>query len=82
MSLGRSSLRTGLPDESRPTLADLHGDNHFVQVAKENWLDATTTRPAKLRYDVLNREVWEPLEKEQFRYRSLLILENLQILEK
>ncbi|KAI9793042.1 MAG: hypothetical protein M1816_000940 [Peltula sp. TS41687] len=82
MTLGRpSSLQTGFPDESRPTVAELHGDNHFVQVARENWLDTISKRPAKLRQDVLKTDLWEPLEKELFRYRSMLILENLQILE-
>lgn len=68
-----------LRDESRPTEAGLQADDHFGRVARESWLG---TRAAKLRPDVLKRDLWDPLEREDFRYQLLLILENLQALER
>ena len=67
-------------NESRPTVADLHGDNHYARLARENW--SAAPRQAKFRQDILKNGLWDPLEKEEFAYRSLLILENLQALEK
>jgi len=64
----------------RPTVADLHGDNHFAQVARKNWLAAKKT--SKVRPDVVKKELWDELEKVDFAYSSLLILENLQLLER
>ncbi|KAE8832277.1 hypothetical protein PTNB85_06669 [Pyrenophora teres f. teres] len=64
----------------RPTVADLHGENHFAQVARKNWLAAKKT--PKVRPDVVKKELWDELEKVDFAYSSLLILENLQLLER
>lgn len=66
-------------DEGRPTVADLHGDNPFAQAAKQHWL---REKPSKFKTEVLKTEFYDVLEKEEFRFRSLLILENLQFLEK
>ncbi|KAL7273966.1 hypothetical protein RUND412_003147 [Rhizina undulata] len=66
-------------DDGRPTVADLHGDNPFAQAAKQHWL---REKPAKFRPEMLKSEFYDPLEKEGFRFRSLLILENLQFLER
>ncbi|KAF2133417.1 P-loop containing nucleoside triphosphate hydrolase protein [Dothidotthia symphoricarpi CBS 119687] len=65
---------------ARPTVADLHGDNHFAQAARKHWLAAKKT--AKVRPDVVKKELWDELEKVDFAYSSLLILENLQLLER
>ncbi|KAL6704333.1 hypothetical protein ACN47E_008289 [Coniothyrium glycines] len=65
---------------SRPTVADLHGENHFAQVAKKNWL--ATKKVPKVRPEVVKKELWDELEKVDFAYSSLLILENLQLLER
>lgn len=66
-------------DEGRPTVADLHGDNPFAQAAKRHWLKE---KPSKFKPDVLKTDFYDLLEKEEFRFKSLLILENLQFLEK
>jgi intron-binding protein aquarius len=65
---------------ARPTVADLHGDNHFAQVARKHWLTAKKT--PKARPEVVKKELWDELEKVDFAYSSLLVLENLQLLER
>jgi hypothetical protein len=65
---------------ARPTVADLHGENHFAQVARKNWLAAK--KAPKVRPDVVKKELWDELEKVDFAYPSLLVLENLQLLER
>jgi intron-binding protein aquarius len=64
---------------TRPTVSDLHGENHYAQVARKNWLN--TKKAPKVRQNVLKEELWDPLEKEDFAFGSLLILENLQLVE-
>ena len=66
-------------EEGRPTVADLHGDNPFAQAAKKYWLGE---KPAKFKPEILKTEFYDALERDGFRFRSLLILENLQFLEK
>ena len=70
-------------DNGRPTVADLQGENAFAQLAKKHWLK-TSKKPAKVKVksDVLKSEIWDVLEQEDFAFRSLLTLENLQILER
>ncbi|KAH8732535.1 P-loop containing nucleoside triphosphate hydrolase protein [Phaeosphaeriaceae sp. PMI808] len=65
---------------ARPTVADLHGNNHFAQVARKNWLTAKKT--PKVRPEVVKKELWDELENVDFAYSSLLVLENLQLLER
>ncbi|KAH7380195.1 hypothetical protein BKA66DRAFT_571267 [Pyrenochaeta sp. MPI-SDFR-AT-0127] len=65
---------------TRPTVADLHGDGHFAQVARKHWLTAKKT--PKVRPEVVKKELWDELEKVDFAYSSLLVLENLQLLER
>jgi intron-binding protein aquarius len=65
---------------SRPTATDLQGDNHYAEVARSNWLNST--KPPKVRANTVKEELWDKLEKDGFAYGSLLILENLQILER
>jgi intron-binding protein aquarius len=65
---------------ARPTVADLHGENHFAQVARKNWLAAKKT--PKVRPEVVKKDLWDELETSGFSYSSLLILENLQLLER
>jgi intron-binding protein aquarius len=70
-------------NDGRPTVADLQGENPFAQLAKKHWLK-TTKKPAKVKVkpDVLKSEIWDVLEQENFAFKSLLVLENLQILER
>lgn len=67
---------------ARPTVADLHGENHFAQVARKNWLAVNAKKAPKVRPDVVKKELWDELEKVDFAYPSLLVLENLQLLER
>lgn len=70
-------------DEGRPTVADLQGETPFAQLAKEHWLKPLKKgSKVKVKPDVLKTEVWDVLEQENFAFKSLLVLENLQILDK
>jgi intron-binding protein aquarius len=70
-------------DNGRPTVADLQGDGRFALLAKQHWLKSTKkVGKVKVKPDVVKKEIWDALEREDFSYRSLLILENLQILER
>lgn len=67
----------------RPTVADLQGDGHFAILAKQHWLK-TSKKAAKVKVkpEIVKKEIWDVLEREDFSYKSLLILENLQFLER
>lgn len=71
---------SSVSSHSRPTVADLHGDNQYAQLAQRHWLGKS--KPGKVQQKVVKEELWDSLEKEGFDYGSLLILENLQILER
>lgn len=73
------SATEGLTLQPRPTVADLHGENHFAQVARKNWL---TAKAPKVRPEVIKKDLWDELEEIDFAYPSLLALENLQLLER
>ncbi|KAK2739281.1 hypothetical protein FQN57_006616 [Myotisia sp. PD_48] len=64
----------------RPTVNDFQGENHWVSLAQTHWLKSTKAR--KARPEVLKNEIWDRLQAEGFPLHSLLILENLHILEK
>ena len=63
----------------RPTIADLTGDNRLVTVAKANWLSKAAQ---KVLPQVLENDIWTYLEKEDFPYFSLVLLEQLQAVER
>jgi len=64
-------------------VANLDGENAFEELAKKHWLKSTKKQTkVKVKPDILKTEIWDVLEKEDFEFRSLLALENLQILEK
>ncbi|KAF2813676.1 uncharacterized protein BDZ99DRAFT_495326 [Mytilinidion resinicola] len=65
---------------TRPTVADLHGENHFAQLARKHWLNPS--KPTKINQKIVKEELWDELEKTDFAFGSLLVLENLQLLEK
>lgn len=58
----------------------IFGDNHYVEIANKHWMNAPSA--SKLQPKALKTEIWDALDKENFNYGSLLILENLQIVEK
>lgn len=66
--------------EARPTVSDLQDDNHWVGLAKTHWLKEKPAR--KVKPDTIKKDIWDVLESEGFTLHSLLILENLHILEK
>ncbi|KAL9586971.1 MAG: hypothetical protein Q9212_000573 [Teloschistes hypoglaucus] len=71
---------TGFSGEGgRPNLADLEGDNEWTQLAGKHWLGSTKLK--RVKNDVVKIGIWDVLENENFQYRSLLILESLQLLE-
>jgi intron-binding protein aquarius len=64
-------------------LGDEEGESGFAQLAQTHWLKASKkSTKVKVKQDVLKNEIWDVLEKENFEFRSLQALENLQILEK
>ncbi|KAI0168458.1 intron-binding protein aquarius [Pestalotiopsis sp. NC0098] len=81
-SNGDSKSQAKKQDTARPTAADIEGESEFAQLAKQHWLKSKkrATR-VKVKNDVLKREIWDALEKDGFQYKSLLVLEGLQILE-
>lgn len=59
------------------------GQSEFAQLAKQHWLKPSKqAAKVKVKNDVLQRDIWDPLEKEKFPVASLLALESLQILER
>ena len=66
--------------ESRPTVEDFRDDNQWVKLAKASWLGASNT--PKIKQDIIKKDLWDPLEAEGFNLRSLLTLENLNVLER
>lgn len=63
----------------QPSVGDLESDNHWAQLAKKHWPKAAKSK--KLKPEVIKKEIWDVLEQEAFHFRSLLMLENLQLLE-
>ncbi|PLN81218.1 DEAD helicase superfamily protein [Aspergillus taichungensis] len=74
----RQTMAHGL--DSRPTVEDFREESSWVQVAKTHWLDSSKVR--KVKQDVIKKELWDALDAENFSLRSLLTLENLNVLEK
>lgn len=65
---------------SRPTIQDLTGDSPLAQLARKYWLGKTKVK--KVQPKVIQTELWEPLEKENFPHQQLLLLEQLQVLDR
>lgn len=85
MARQHDSRDPGASANARPTLTELGGDsdNHFAQFARNTWLEQKkSTSTVKVKPDKLKRELWDVLEGEDFSPHSLLILDNLQCLER
>ena len=54
--------------------------NHWVDLARKHWPKPVTSK--KVKPEVISKDIWQPLAQEDFNFRSLLLLENLQLLEK
>jgi hypothetical protein len=81
--------RPNAGSSGRPTVDDLEGESEFATLARQHWLKTpkqaaktTTTAKVKVKNDVLKREIWDTLEKDNFPLKSLLVLEGLQTLER
>lgn len=83
--------RKGVASQSRKAAAPAPPPNaehpaeetEFAQLARQHWLKTTKkTTKVKVKNDVLKRDIWDGLEKEDFPLKSLLALEGLQILER
>ena len=70
---------TTLTNENQHGVGDIEG-NYWAQLAKKYWLTAGKSK--KTKSEVIKKEIWDALEQEAFHFRSLLMLENLQLLEK
>ena len=64
----------------QPGEADFSEESHWKELAHLHW--AKHDKPPKVKDEVIKNELWDILENEGFQLRSLLVLENLQILEK
>lgn len=60
-------------------LKDLE-EGYWVSLAHKHWAKPLKTK--KVKTEVLKVHLWDVLEKEDFHFRSLLVLESLQLLEK
>ncbi len=75
-----------MPELSRPeerifpTGEESEDDNRWTQLAQKHWLKPS--KSGKVRSEVIKNEIWDVLEAEDFLFRSLLLLENSQLLEK
>ncbi|KAJ5309076.1 hypothetical protein N7508_004455 [Penicillium antarcticum] len=65
--------------DTRPTVVDFRDDSPWVQLAKAHW---SNVKVRKAKPDVIKKQLYDPLETEAFSSRTLLILENLNVLEK
>ncbi|KAL8774528.1 MAG: hypothetical protein Q9209_000901 [Squamulea sp. 1 TL-2023] len=73
------STKSFTASDSRPELEDLEGENHWTQLARKHFNKPVET--TKVKPDVIKKEIWDVLENEGFQFRSLLMLESLQLLE-
>jgi hypothetical protein len=59
------------------------GAGGFAQLAKQHWLKPSKkVTKVKVKPDILKSEIWDVLERDDFKFSDLLSLENLQILER
>ena len=57
-----------------------HEDNVWTSLGAKHW--PRPPKSARVSTEVVEKEIWDVLEHEDFQFPSLLILENLQLLEK
>lgn len=70
--------------DERPTPAEVEEEEHqFVQLARSHWLKpGKRAVKSKVKNDILKQGIWDVLEQDGFQYKSLLLLESLQTLER
>jgi len=65
-------------DNSRPSVSDLDGDNTYAVTARKHWFQKD-----KIRFDSkIVSNLFSELERDNWSVKSLLILENLQYVER
>ena len=55
--------------------------DHWQSLAEKVWA-SKTSKIRKVRADILEKQLWDRLENQQFDYASLLSLESLQLVER
>ncbi len=60
--------------------ADPNDLNRWTLLAQNHWLKSTKLK--RVSPDVIKKDIWDILVAEGFDFRSLLALDNLQLLEK
>lgn len=68
------------PPENFQAGEELEHRNRWTELAQKYWSQPAKSR--KVNSEVIKNEIWDILEREEFLFRSLLLLENLQLLEK
>ena len=63
-----------------PNLAELVNQSLWDDLAEKYW--SKPLGPGKVNPEVIKNEIWDRIENESFEFRTLIALENLQILEK
>lgn len=56
-------------------------ENPLADLARKYWIKSKKAAKVKVKPDVV-KEIWDTLAQQDFQYRSLLALENLQALER
>lgn len=70
-------------DVEMPSAGEVDIESSFSQLAHTHWLKPSKkSTKVKVKQDVLKNDIWDVLEKGDFAFGSLLVLENLQILER
>lgn len=75
MSQGR-----GLGGDDAPNVEELDDENHWILLARKHWSESVELK--KVKPGVIKKDIWDRLDNENFEFRSLVTLENLQLLEK
>ena len=60
---------------------EVDSENYWTQLAEKEWLKQPN-KARRVRQEVINTEIWDVLEKGGFDFKSLYLLENLQLLER
>ena len=72
-----------MAEGEHPSVGDLGNSNYWAELAGEHWAKTSkVSRAKKIKPEVIKKKIWDVLEQENFHFRSLLMLENLQLLEK
>lgn len=67
-------------DGPQETVEDPEGVSHWESLALKYW--SKSTKAKKVDPEVIRKEIWDVLQTDSFEFRSLLALDNLQLLEK